>query len=61
MTYGSGGNVIDVIVYKSSGYRVLDRAAMDAAKNWRIKPGVKDGVPLQGRMMASIAFTRQSG
>jgi len=60
MSYGSDGNVIDVIVYKSSGYRVLDRAAMDAAKTWRIKPGVKDGVPLQGRMMASIAFTQQS-
>jgi len=60
ISYGADGNVLDVIVYKSSGYRELDRAAMDAAKTWRIQPGLKDGVPLKGRITAPITFSLPS-
>jgi protein TonB len=38
------GRVDDLRVLKSSGHRVLDRAALSAVKKWLFEPGTKNGV-----------------
>jgi protein TonB len=38
------GRVDDLRVLKSSGHRVLDRAALSAVKKWLFEPGTEDGV-----------------
>jgi len=51
------GTVGDVRVVKSldraSG---LDDAAVDAAKKWRFKPGMKDGKPVATKVLMSLEF-----
>jgi len=37
------GKVTRVKVYRSSGYRLLDAAAVSAIRHWRGKPAMKDG------------------
>jgi protein TonB len=32
------GNVLELEVAQSSGYKILDRAAKEAVKNWRFAP-----------------------
>lgn len=44
-TVDADGGVSGVSVTKSSGYRELDRAVMDAAKRMKYKPAIQDGVP----------------
>ena len=38
------GRVADLTVFKSSGHRVLDRAALSAVKKWLFEPGTEGGV-----------------
>ncbi|EQD66104.1 TonB family protein, partial [mine drainage metagenome] len=42
---GADGSVQDVKVDQSSGYRDLDRAAIEAARKWKFNPGSQDGKP----------------
>lgn len=42
------GRPLDIRVEKSSGYRELDRATIEAAKRWRFEPSRKGGVPVDG-------------
>ena len=37
------GRVKEQRLHQSSGYNILDRAALKAVKKWRFDPGVKDG------------------
>ncbi len=37
------GRVANVWVYESSGYQLLDNAALSAVKNWAFEPGTKNG------------------
>ncbi|MEE8576593.1 MAG: energy transducer TonB, partial [candidate division Zixibacteria bacterium] len=41
------GEVKEVVIQKSSGYEVLDAAAVEAAKKCRFKPGKIKGTPFQ--------------
>lgn len=36
LTFGRSGTPIDIRIYESSGFRELDKAAEDTARNWRI-------------------------
>ena len=38
------GEVSSIKIFKSSGYKSLDRKAVAAVKNWRFEPGQKNGV-----------------
>lgn len=38
------GRVADLMVFKSSGHRVLDHAALSAVKKWLFEPGTEGGV-----------------
>ena len=46
-----------VDVAASSGSRDLDRAAVSAARRWRFRPAMRDGVPVSGVVNVPIAFS----
>lgn len=50
------GKVSDVTVLKSSGHRVLDRAAIAAARQFVFAPGQKDGKTVRVEMTLPISF-----
>lgn len=52
------GEVTEVHVSKSLDAEFgLDHAAMDAARQWKFKPGTKDGRPVAVRVTVEMAFT----
>jgi periplasmic protein TonB len=51
------GRVGDARIVKSSGFEALDRATINEAKrNWRLKPGTRDGVPVAQWHRLTVAF-----
>jgi TonB family protein len=53
------GLVRDVQVVSSSGYDDLDRAASNCARNWRYKPTLKDGQPVEQQTDAEVVWNVQ--
>ncbi len=51
------GRQTRLLISKSSGYKLLDKAAIDAAERWRFKPHRKNGVPVQSRVRVPINFS----
>jgi protein TonB len=56
VTINAAGEVVDVKVERSSGYRDLDMAAAQAAKEWRFNPGVHNGKPVGGVVRIPVNF-----
>jgi protein TonB len=50
------GQVQEVEVVTSSGYRALDEAAKRAVARWRFRPAVRNGEPVPGTLRTSIHF-----
>lgn len=50
------GKVTEAEVIKSSGYKLLDRAAYKAVKRSRFKPMMMDGAPIQSVVIAPFNF-----
>jgi protein TonB len=55
------GRVSDVSITKSSGFARLDRAALDAVRDWRWSPLMRDGNPVMVRGVVTIPFILQRG
>lgn len=53
---GPDGVPSAVEVARSSGSRLLDRAAVDAVRRWRFRPAMADGRPTSGRVQVPISF-----
>ena len=53
---GPDGVPSSVEVARSSGSRLLDRAAVDAVRRWRFRPAMADGRPTAGRVQVPISF-----
>jgi periplasmic protein TonB len=53
---GPDGVPASVEVARSSGSRVLDRAAVDAVRRWRFRPALADGRPTSGQVQVPINF-----
>lgn len=53
----ASGNAVDVQVERSSGNRDLDRAAVDAAKRWKVNPAIENGRPVASRMRVPVEFS----
>ncbi|MGC1549750.1 MAG: energy transducer TonB, partial [Rhodanobacter sp.] len=51
------GSVKDVKVEQSSGYRELDRAAMDAVRRWRFNAETKNGKKVEGYARVPVNFS----
>lgn len=47
ITVGVDGRVVAVEMEASSGYEILDRAALDAVTRWEFAPGTRDGEPVE--------------
>lgn len=50
------GSVSDAAIVKASDIR-FGQAAVDCVSQWRFRPGIKDGTPVNCRMMVPIYFT----
>jgi protein TonB len=59
VTINAAGEVTDVQIEKSSGYRELDRAAEQAARHWRFNPGQKGGKSIGGVVRIPVNFNLQ--
>ncbi|HEX4260143.1 MAG TPA: energy transducer TonB [Acetobacteraceae bacterium] len=55
---GPDGRATGVDVIKSSGWPVLDRAVLDAARDWHFQPGQRDGVPVASELPFRVVFSR---
>lgn len=53
----AGGNPVDVQVADSSGSRELDRAAVEAMRQWRFEPALDDGDAVASTVEIPIDFT----
>ena len=56
MLVGADGSVQDVKIDQSSGYRDLDRAALEAVRKWKFNPGLTDGKPSGGWVKVPMQF-----
>ena len=54
---GPNGVPTAVTVAESSRSRALDRAAIDAVRDWRFEPALVDGQPAAGTVRVPIEFT----
>lgn len=54
---GIDGTPTNVQVEQRSGSRDLDRAALDAVRDWRFKPGQRDGQPVPSVVTIPIDFS----
>jgi len=50
------GAVGELLVERSSGYELLDTAALAAVKDWSYRPALKENVPVACRIKISIHF-----
>jgi len=55
-TVGPDGSTIRVQIAQSSGNNELDRAALDAARQWKFKPATRDGEPVESQVNLHIEF-----
>jgi protein TonB len=53
---GVDGLPKDIKVEKSSGSKLLDRAATDAAKQWRFNPTTRNGQKVEGYARVPVTF-----
>jgi protein TonB len=53
------GEVCNVTVSRSSGYRILDRAALNAIYRWKFQAAQRNGRAVAGKVMVPIRFSIQ--
>lgn len=51
------GNVSSIKVYKSSGYKLLDRSAMRSVKDWRFSPGRRGDEVVESEVVVPVKFS----
>lgn len=50
------GEVVDLELEKTSGYRVLDRSAEKAVRFWKFQPAKRAGIPVSCRVRVPVRF-----
>jgi len=50
------GRASSVRIRKSSGFQLLDQAALKAVKRWRFRPATRNGQPVRSRVIVPITF-----
>ena len=55
------GSVLHAEVEKSEPAGVFDQAALDAARDWKIEPAMKNGKPVAGRVRIPVDFDASRG
>jgi protein TonB len=56
VTVAVDGHVAALNLERSSGHRVLDRAARRAVRNWRFEPARRGGQPVPGEVLVPVRF-----
>ena len=56
VTVGRDGFVANAAIAESSGHRLLDRAALEAVRNWRFIPAKRAGQPVASTIAVPIVF-----
>jgi protein TonB len=51
-----GGEVLKIEVSESSGHEILDKAALEAVKNWRFVPVRQGESPMDEWVQVPVAF-----
>jgi protein TonB len=55
------GTVEEVGLEQSSGYPLLDRAALAGVRRWRFSPASRNGVPVSCEVSIPVAFRLEEG
>lgn len=50
------GEVVNLVVEKSCGYRALDRSALQAVRQWQFTPAHNIGVPVKSQVRIPVRF-----
>ncbi len=50
------GRASSVRIRKSSGFQLLDQAALKTVKRWRFRPATRNGQPVRARVIVPITF-----
>jgi TonB family protein len=50
------GRAAEVVVKRSSGYRILDQAAVAAVRHWLFQPGRTEGLPVASHVDVPVRF-----
>jgi protein TonB len=58
MSVDQNGVPSEIEVVERSGERALDRAALQAARNWRFEPALRDGQPVTAQVTVPVDFRR---
>jgi protein TonB len=58
---GTDGRPLRIELHRSSRHGVLDRAALQAVREWRFRPEVRAGVTIEGWVLVPIAFSMGGG
>jgi protein TonB len=58
---GTDGRPLQVELHRSSRHGILDRAALDAVRQWRFRPEVRAGIAVEGWVLVPIAFSVTDG
>ena len=61
VTVSPDGHVAAIRVAHSSGYRLLDDAALETVKTWRFVPAYRGDTPVTGEVLVPIRFRLRSG
>lgn len=57
LVFDEQGNVADAKVHESSGFRELDRAAIETARRWKARPAIHNGVVVKSAARFPIDFS----
>lgn len=58
---GTDGRPHGVVVKHSSGFEILDEAALQAVRGWRFAPGSRGGRPVEASVDVPIRFSLSDG
>jgi protein TonB len=50
------GKVTDITIENSSGYKMLDNAAINSVRNWQFIPAKHNSVAVSGKVIVPIEF-----
>jgi protein TonB len=53
------GEVKDLTVFRSSGHKMLDRAAVKSVRKWLFQPGTRNGQKIETRVRVPVRFRLQ--
>jgi len=52
----TGGGAVEIVIFRSSGSELLDRAALAAVREWQFLPAVRDGRPVAAWVEIPVRF-----